>query len=77
MTKLQKHGKQPRELLLEMKVEIDKEFSGSSICKVQVEGSPSYYRTQRKGYLDQFCCIDGVSSRQDRGRIPTKHNQTF
>ena len=47
-----------RELLLEMKTEINKEFTGSSICNPQVKGSPSYYRKQRKGYLDQFCCID-------------------
>ena len=47
-----------RELLLEMKAEVDGTFTGSSICKDQVEGSPAYYRNQRKGCLDQFCCID-------------------
>ena len=47
-----------RELLLEMKVEINKEFTGSSICKVQDKGSPCYYQRHRKGYLDQLCCID-------------------
>ena len=47
-----------RELLLEMKVEINKEFTGSSICKVQDKGSPFYNQKHRKGYLDQLCCID-------------------